>query len=217
MHDATAHRYRMIRRIDPYMTATSALWAARATTAAERAGIPPWTTYLSDEPVTIDGRDYLLTVEPDADAGKPSDHGDCYGEVFDVGDGYSPTWPTVRDGDQSWAYYPGDTYEPVGPYRPGMAKGPAREAERAMLVREGWRYHHHRTGETPMFYVVTLTAADDPTNYFPLGGVDGLDDETFGRAYLWDVVQDLAAEVSGEAVRRAETARQATYATTAHG
>lgn len=233
MRESTACRYRMLRRIDPYMPARTALYLARADTAAEDAGLPPWTTYLDDERVTIDGsdylvsvgRDYLVSVEYDADAGAPSDYGDCYGEIREPsrdalegnwGNPLPVEWPEVRDSGQTWSYYPGDTFEPD--YAPrGMAKGPAREHVRGELIREGWRHRRHQTGDVPMFYGVTVRDAADPSLSDSLWGVDGLDDDTYGRAYLWDVVRDLAFEVAAEAHRRAVKARDDRFALTAHG
>ena len=217
-------RYRLTRQTDPYMTASRALWATRQDRAGEAAGIPPWPDCLTDEPVMIDGREYAVTVEPDQDAYPPSDMGDCYGEIREPSareieaNYYNPLpveWPEVRPAGQTWSYYPGDTYE--ADWRPrGMARGPAREYVRSMLTEEAWRYRQNQTGDVPMFYVVALRdVADNETTY--LGGVDGLPDSVHGRGYLWDLVQEMAAELAAEADQKRQEARNVLCAATAHG
>lgn len=197
----TFDRYRLTRATDVSMPASLALWLTRQDRAAEAAGIPPWADYLTDEPVMVDGREYRVTVEQDIDAYPPSQMGDCYGEVREPtatdiernwGNPPPVEWPEVRPAGQTWSYHPGDTFDPD--WRPrGMARGPAREHVRELLAVEGWRYRQNETGERPMFHVVTVRdVAED--NYTTVGGVDGLDSETSGRAYLWWAVQDLAAE-----------------------
>ena len=57
--------------------------------------------------------------------------------------------------------------------------------------------------------------ADNETTY--LGGVDGLTDAVHGRGYLWDVVQDMAAELAAEAAQKRQEARNVLCAATAHG
>lgn len=218
-------RYRLARAVDPYVPASSVLRDLRWDRAGEAAGIPPWPDCLTDEPVMIDGREYAVTVEPDQDAYPPSDMGDCYGEIreptrddIEANWGNPPPveWPEVRPAGQTWSYYPGDTWDPPTPYHRGMARGPAREYVRSMLTEEAWRYRQNQTGDVPMFYVVALRdVADNETTY--LGGVDGLTDAVHGRGYLWDVLQDMAAELAAEADQKRQEARKLLCAATAHG
>ena len=218
-------RYRLTRQTDPYMTASRALWATRQDRAGEAAGIPPWPDCLTDEPVMIDGHEYAVTVEPDQDAYPPSDMGDCYGEIREPtrddternwGNPPPVEWPEVRPAGQTWSYYPGDTWDPPTPHHRGMARGPALEYVRSMLTEEAWRYRQNQTGDVPMFYVVALRdVAEDSTTY--LGGVDGLPDSVHGRGYLWDLVQEMAAELAAEADQKRQEARNVLCAATAHG
>lgn len=217
-------RYRLARAVDPYVPASSVLRDLRWDRAGEAAGIPPWPDCLTDEPVMIDGREYAVTTEQDVDAYPPADMGDCYGEIREPSareieaNYYNPLpveWPEVRPAGQTWSYYPGDTYE--ADWRPrGMARGPAREYVRERLIEEAWRYRQNQTGDVPVFYVVGLRdVAEDSTTY--LGGVDGLTDAVHGRGYLWDVLQDMAAELAAEADQKRQEARNVLCAATAHG
>jgi hypothetical protein len=213
-------RYRVLRRNDPYLNAQTAWAVAKLATVAEKAGIGVWA---DGESVEIEGRSYLLTVKPD-DWGDAWD-GDCYGIVHartpTSADYPSPVdWPCVPlpgggpdrstyYGDWGSYYDPGTYWEPYAP--PGMARGLVRPHLRAELVREGLMIRDSNE------WYVSLVDPDDETLSASLGGVGLGNGDTWERAYIWDLAQELAAEIEYDREQRTERAREGLYARTAHG
>lgn len=227
-HYPTMERhYRAARREDPYLPAARALARARAQQAAWSAGIPASPDYLHDEEVTIDGRAYLVTVEPDTET-RP-EHFDCYGSVERVEPternyylgAPEPDSPRIRvmTGGDPWYYDPGVMYDAASHLdswrRRGASRAESRERVRADLEREArWLIDHAISGEW-WFRGVTVTAADAPDLSASVWGVDGLDNEREGggSAYLLEVLSDLAWDVETQRLSR----DVAELAVTAHG
>jgi len=203
----TIERYRALRRDDPYLPAKVAWPVAQSATLAESAGVRSWA---HEDVVTIEGDDYLLSVEDDAEGW--SWDGDCFGTVHDrrrTDWGYPApvAWPCVplpAGGDNYVApfvrgegtyYDPGPHWEPYAPK--GMARGPRHEYVRRGLIREGVMIRDTREKS------VTLTDPEDG-GVASLCGVGLGEGDTWERSYLYEVATELAAEIQDDRAARIE-------------
>lgn len=204
-----------------------ALRIARTDALAEAAGLSRGQDWADGEPVTIGGREYRLTIEPDPDGWRWGDD-DVTGRIIERPTDWATGYPLPIDACQvalserlayEWPEAGGESYGGHGPR--GMARGPAHVWLRAALSREAapylaeWEANHYGPGGDDRNHVVTLAAEDGTTE--SLCGVDGLGDDIYGRGYLYDVLTGLAAEIEHRRLLAAERARDLTYAATAHG
>lgn len=203
---------------------------ARRDALAEAAGLSRGQDWADDEPVTIDGRAYRLTIEPDPDGWRYGDD-DVTGRIVerdrDDWTGHPrPVDPPMIALGGALAYDPGPAYDPASHLsvlrRSGMARGPAHERRRTDLLREAepylreWTANRYGPGGDERNRVLTLTDPDTGESA-SLCGMDGLSDDLFGRSWLYDVLTELAGEIEHRRLLAAERARDLAYAATAHG
>lgn len=203
-------------------TAGDALRVARADAAAGAAGIDRFPQYMQSEAVTIDGRRYLLTVEPDPDGWQYGDD-DVTGRVLErarswYDDHAAPLEPGMVALDDRYAYDPGPAYDAAEHLawsrRQGMARHTAWLAVRADLLREAEPYVRERDYGEPRNWIVTLT--DETGEGESLCGVD-LGDPAYDRSYAFEVATDLASELEYRRVVDRMEAGAKLAAATCHG
>lgn len=202
--------------------ALDALRVARADAAAAAAGIDRFPQCTDDEAVTIDGREYRLTVEPDPDGWQYGDD-DVTGRVVErerhwYTDHPEPLAPGSVALDERYAYDPGPTFDPAEHLawkrRQGMARHAAWLAVRADLLREAEPYVRERDYGEPRNWIVTLT--DETGEGDTLVGVD-LGDPTFDRVNVYDIAADLASELEYRRIVDRMTVGEKLAAATCHG
>lgn len=198
-----------------------ALRVARIDAAASAAGIDRFPQYTDGDPVTIDGREYRLTVEPDQD-GWWFGEDDVTGRVIERGREWytghpSPVEPPAIALDEHYAYQPADYYDPAEQLawrRRTMSRHAAWLAARDDLLREAAPHVRERDYGESRCWGVTLT--DDTGDSESLWGVE-LGDDFYDRCYVYDVVSDLAAELEYRRIVAAMRVGEKLAAATCHG
>lgn len=202
--------------------ALDALRVARSDAKAAAAGIGRYPQYTDGDPVTIDGREYRLTVEPDPDGWQYGDD-DVTGRVVErarswYDDHPAPLEPGMVALDDRYAYDPGPAHDATEHLawrrRQGMARHTAWLAVRADLLREAEPYVRERDYGEPRCWIITL--ADETGECDNLCGVD-LTGDVYDRQYVYDVASDLAAELEYRRIVAAMQAGEALAAATGHG
>lgn len=189
-----ADTYRRLRRRFP---ARVALALARYDLAAERAGLSRWP---GDDIVTIDGREYAVTLEPDPGYWRYGDD-DVTGRLIErrrsewTGHPEPVEAPAVAL-DERRAYEPGPSYDPdehlAALRRDGWAKGPSVVERRRELLADAAPHVAEADYGEPRCWIVTVERDGESAS---LGGVELVGDGEGDRSYVWEVVQDLAAEI----------------------
>lgn len=202
--------------------ALDALRVARADAAAGEAGIDRFPQYTTGEPVTIDGRDYRLTVESDPDPWGYGDD-DVTGRIVERArhwytDHPAPLEPGMVALNDRYAYDPGPAYDHDSALawrrRQGMSRHAAWLAVRADLLREAEPYVRERDYGESRNWVIIL--ADETGDRETLCGVD-LGSDIFDRSYVHEVASDLAAELEYRRIVDRMRDGEALAAATCHG
>lgn len=202
--------------------ARHALRVARADAAAAAAGIDRFPQYGDADPVTIDGREYRLTVEPDPEPWQYGDD-DVTGRVVErarnwYDDHPAPIEPGMVALDDRYAYDPGPAYDAASALawrrRQGMARHAAWLAVRADLLREAGHYVRERDYGEPRNWAITLT--DETGDSESLYGV-ALGDDSYDRQYVYAVATDLAAELEYRATVARMKVGETLATATCHG
>lgn len=199
-----------------------ALRVARSDAAAAAAGIDRFPQCTDDEAVTIDGREYRLTVEPDPDGWRFGDD-DVTGRVVErerhwYTDHPEPLAPGSVALDDRLAYEPGPAYDPAEHLawkrRQGMSRHAAWLAVRADLLREAAPHVRERDYGESRNWIITLS--DETGDSESLCGVD-LGDDVYDRCNVYDVVSDLAVELEYRRIEAAMRVGERLAAATCHG
>lgn len=198
-----------------------ALRVARSDAAAAAAGIDRFPQCTDDGAVTIDGREYRLTVEPDPDGWRFGDD-DVTGRVIErEREWYTghpcPVEPPAIALDERYAYEPGGYYDPAEQLawrRRTMSRHAAWLAVRDDLLREAAPHVRERDYGESRNWIITLT--DEAGDSECLCGVD-LGDDVYDRQYVYEVACDLAAELEYRRIEAAMRVGEALSAATCHG
>lgn len=203
--------------------AVDALRVARSDAAAAAAGIDRFPGCGTGDPVTIDGREYRLTVEPDPEGWQYGDD-DVTGRIVErARDWYTDHPAPIFDPrmvalDDRRLYETGPAYDPAETLawkrRQGMARHVAWLAVRADLLREAEPYVREADYGETRNWIVTLTDADGRSE--SLCGVE-LGSDAFDRVHVYDVATDLASELEYRGIVAAMTVGERLAAATCHG
>lgn len=195
-----------------------ALRLARLDAEADRAGVPrfPWGEF----DVTLDGREYAVTVEPDPEPWRFGDD-DVTGRLVERRDRWStgypdPVTPPAIALDERRAYEPGGCYDPTehlaGKRRQGMARHAAWLAVRADLIAEAAPHVAEADYGEPR--CCTVYVERDGAG-FSVCGVEATG--PLARVWIFDVIRENAAEVEYQIAERERAERGRRMALTAHG